>query len=98
MYIFNIRLRICYLNHMVIVFLFHCVDGIEDLGHGVQHPTLRQGLGLLCQGLVTDRANPEADKDVSETEEAEYKDQGLQQVIRVKRVDDPVMKGVLENL
>ena len=79
---------------MVIVFLFHCVDGIEDLGHGVQHPTLRQGLGLLCQGLVTDRADPEADKDVSETEEAENKDQGLQEVIRVKRVDNPVKKGV----
>ena len=47
---------------------------------------------------MTDGADPEADKDVSETEEAEYKDQGLQQVIRVKRVDDPVMKGVLENL
>ena len=98
MYIFNIRLRICYLNHMVIVFLFHCVDGIEDLGHGVQHPTLRQGLGLLCQGLVTDRANPEADKDVSETEEAENKDQGLQEVIRVKRVDNPAKKGVKKSV
>ena len=94
MYISYIRLRINYLNHMVIVFLFNCVDGIEDLGHGVQHPTLRQGLGLLCQGLVTGRANPEADKDVGETEEAENKDQGLQEVIRVKRVDNPAKKGV----
>ena len=87
-----------YLNHLVIVFLFDGCDGIEDLGHGVQHPTLRQGLGLLCQGLVTDRANPEADKDVGETEEAENKDQGLQQVIRVKRVDNPAEKGVKKSV
>ena len=43
---------------------------------------------------MTGRANPEADKDVGETEEAENKDQGLQEVIRVKRVDNPAKKGV----
>ena len=47
---------------------------------------------------MTDGANPEADKDVGETEEAENKDQGLQEVIRVKRVDNPAKKGVKESV
>ena len=70
---------------MVIVFLFHCVDGTEHLGHGVQHAALRKSRRLL----VTDGAKPEADKDVGQTEEAEDYDQSLQQVVGVKRVDDP---------
>ena len=73
---------------MVIVFLFNCVDGIEHLGHGVQHPSLRMRRRLL----VTDGAKPEADKDVGQTEEAEDYDQSLQQVVGVKRVDDPDYK------
>ena len=74
---------------MVIVFLFNCVDGIEHLGHGVQHPALRQRLRLLGHCLATDGAIPEADKDIGQAEEAENYDQGLQEVIGVKRVDDP---------
>jgi len=70
---------------MVIVFLFHCVDGIEHLGHGVQHAALRKSRRLL----VTDGAKPEADKDVRQTEETKEYDQSLQEVVGVKRVDDP---------
>ena len=61
---------------MVVVFLFDGVDGTDDLGHGVQHSALRQG--LRCQGLmVTHGAEPEAHKDVGEAEEAENENQSL---------------------
>lgn len=73
---------------MVVVFLLDGVDGTDDLGHGVQHAAL----GLRCQGLVTHGAEPEAHKDVGEAEEAENENQGLQEVIRVKRVDNPAKR------
>ena len=83
---------------MVIVFLFNCVDGIEHLGHGVQHPALRLRLRLLGHGLATDGAIPEADKDIGQAEEAENYDQGLQEVINVKRVDDPEDRKIYINI
>ena len=47
---------------------------------------------------MTDGAIPEADKDVGQAEEAENYDQSLQEVIGVKRVDDPEDRKIYINI
>ena len=91
------------LIHMLKVFLFYCVDGIEDLGHGVEHAALGQRLGqhalwLGYQGLTTDWAEPEVDEDVGEAEEAQDEDQGLEQVVGIKRVDNAAIRNLYESI
>ena len=78
------------LVNLRVPFVFNCVDGVDNRGHGVQHPCLRSNRVSLAldEGLT----NPDIDHDVDKGEKAQDKDESLQKIVGVKYVDDPASK------
>ena len=63
------------------IFSLHGVDSIEHSGHRVEHAGLGGGGG---GGVAPLRPEPDVDRDVGEAQEAEHKEQGLQNFVHAE--------------
>ena len=87
--------QVLYSKYLLLVnlhvpFVFDCVDGVDDRGHGVQHPPLWSKVVslVLDEGLT----NPDIDKDVDQGEKAQDEDESLKKIVGVKYVNNPASR------